>query len=291
MFRNCLVCTDLNDGLQRFVDFVPDLAAGGLKRIVFLHCLSVWADEKMVGVDERKLADARAKLSRALDSVPEGVEVEIEVHFGQLKDAIARWVNARAIEVIVMGTPIDLGVDARIFGSNALEVAKITSTPILVFRPQLLSIFTREELSLRCRHLWREILIPYDDSPAARHKIERMKALSLQHPDAKPSLFRLVWAIESGRSPELDRLHFEEAERKLQAVKADLTAAGFAVEVEVRSGDPLLEVLDAALNDDISAIAISSNSRNLLQAWTIPSLAKEFLSRSWFPLLYFPPEE
>ncbi|NEO51139.1 MAG: universal stress protein, partial [Moorea sp. SIO4A3] len=35
MFQHCLICTDFSDGLYRLVEFVPSLAAGGLKKIIF----------------------------------------------------------------------------------------------------------------------------------------------------------------------------------------------------------------------------------------------------------------
>lgn len=59
MFQNCLICTDFKDGLYRLVDFVPQLANNGLQRIVFLHSISVWQDEKVARVDEEKIAHAK----------------------------------------------------------------------------------------------------------------------------------------------------------------------------------------------------------------------------------------
>ena len=35
MFESCLICTEFSDGLERLAQFVPSLAKGGLKKIVF----------------------------------------------------------------------------------------------------------------------------------------------------------------------------------------------------------------------------------------------------------------
>ncbi len=58
---------------------------------------------------------------------------------------------------------------------------------------------------------------------------------------------------------------------------------------EVRQGDVLTEILEAALMDDVSAIATSSKSLGKLQELSDPSFTRELLHRSWHPIIYFPP--
>jgi hypothetical protein len=75
MFQRCLISTDFADGLYRLVHCVPSFASGGLQRLVFLH--SVWEEGKVTKVDEDKLAQAKDKLSRAWQTIPQGIEVQV----------------------------------------------------------------------------------------------------------------------------------------------------------------------------------------------------------------------
>ena len=93
---------------------------------------------------------------------------------------------------------------------------------------------------------------------------------------------------EEGEIPRIDQ-EAKEAQENLQPVKAELEQLGVKVVAEVRLGNPYEEVLDAALEFDISAIAISSDTLGKLIEWTGRSFAGELMHRSWHPILFFPP--
>ena len=47
----------------------------------------------------------------------------------------------------------------------------------------------------------------------------------------------------------------------------------------------------AALDFDISAIAIATDYRNSLLQWTVRSFANDMMRSSWFPVLLFSPKK
>ncbi len=288
MFQRCLVCTDFSDGLHRLVNFVPDLASGGFQRIVFLHSISVWEGGKVARVDKEKIVAARESLKAALQSVPEGVEVKVEVLSGSPVESILRMVDTYQIDLIFIGTPIRSALEARVFGSTTLELAKATATPLMILRPQLISTYTSEELALRCQHLWRYLLIPYDDSDASQYLINRLKESALNRPGNSVEKCLLLWVIDDGgRQTEISQYRLQAAQQKLAALKTELEALDIAVSCEVRQGNPLHEILAVAINQNISAIAVADSRNNLLDR-LISNVAKEMLHRFWFPLLLFP---
>ncbi|MEM8779224.1 MAG: universal stress protein [Cyanobacteria bacterium P01_G01_bin.49] len=292
MFENCLICTDFQDGLHRLVDFVPNLASNGLKRLVFLHTISAWQDEKAATIDEEKIAEAKKRLSPALENIPDGIEVQVEVLSGKPKDRILALIDKYHINVVFTGMPIRNTLEARIFGSHTLELAPSTPTPLMILRPQLISTYTREELALRCEHLWRYLLIPYNDGQSAQYLIDRIKQTIKSQPNDSVQQCLLLWIIDDGgRTQELKDYHLQEAQEKLETVKTELEALNLTVTTEVRQGNPLQEILDAALHYDISAIAVACDYRNSILEWTAPSLANDVVNRSWFPLLYFSPKK
>lgn len=291
MFKTCLICTDFTDGLHRLIEFVPSLGAGGIKRIIFAHSVPLWEEGKVPRVDEEKIAETKQRLSVATSKVPQGMEVEIAVPSGRAAETIPQLIKDYQPEVMFTGTPTRNVVQETLFGSTTVELTKSTTIPLMILRPQLISTYTREELALRCQHLWNYLLIPYNGGEAAQYLIEEIKRYADNKPDNYPKKCMLVWVITSGGRREIPiEYKRQEAEEKLSQVQKELESCGIEVNLEIRTGNPLNEILDAALTFDISAIATAAVNRSALVNLTSPSFANEILRHSWFPVLFFSPK-
>jgi nucleotide-binding universal stress UspA family protein len=288
MFQRCLICTDFTDGLQRLVYFVPSLAKSGLKEIVFLHSVPVWEEGEVPRVDQEKIAQVKESLSPALQNIPAKVTVKVEVPSGEPLETIPKVVADYGIDVILTGTPLRSSWQEKIFGSTSMELAKSVDVPLMIFRPQLISVYTEEELDLRCQHLCRYLLIPYNDEKTAHYLVERIKDYAAKRPENSLQKCLLVWVIDdTARSSILIEHRIQEARSKLTQIKAELEALDLEVEVQVRIGRPLNEIIEMAYVYDISAIAVAADRDHGLLEWTVPSFSQEVLHRSWFPLLFF----
>jgi nucleotide-binding universal stress UspA family protein len=288
MFKSCLICTDFADGLHRLVNFVPDLAQAGLTKIVFFNSVPLWQEGEVPRIDEEKIQKAKNRLNSATANIANGVEVQIEVLSGKPLDTIPRVLKNHPVDVIVTGTPIRSFLQEKCFGSTSVGLAKLTDKPLTIIRPQLITTYTTEELKLRCQHLWQYLLIPYKDGQSGRYLIEQVK----KYADSSLKKCMLISVLEEGgRTPMLAEHRLQEAREKLAAIQAELEALGLEINTEVRQGNPLHEIMDAALEFDITAIAIATNNRNTLLQWTAPSFANELMRRSWFPIVYFPPRK
>lgn len=289
MFKRCLICTDFTDGLDRFASYVSSLSASGLNYIVFLHSVPYWEEGEIPHVDEPKVEAAKKQLQVALENIPDGVEVKVEVPNGKPSDTIPRIVQQDNIEVVLAGTPIRSFLQEKVFGSTSLTLARSTSAPLMIFRPNHISVYTKEELELRCQHLWRSLLIPYNDSTAAQYLVEQIKKYVKQDGTSTVEKCILFWVIqEGGRLPQQTlEARKQEAEKRIAQVQKDLESLGLQVETQVEIGSPLLEMVKAVMNEDISAIAVGSDDRGGLLQWTLPSFANEVLRSSWYPVLFF----
>ncbi len=267
MFKSCLICTDFTDGLYRFIDCVPDLAQSGLNKIVFFHSVPLWEEGEVPRIDEEKVEKAKQRLQKAVENVPDSVEVEIEVISGKPLDTVPRVLKTHPVDVIMTGTSIRSLAQEKFFGSTSAGLAKLTSQPLNIIRPELITTYTREELALRCQHLWRYLLIPYNDSDTARYLIEEIKKYAKDRPENSLKQCMLMSVIDdSGRKSVLAEQRTKEAEASLQSVKAELEELGIEVNTLVKIGSPLEEITMAALDFDISAIAIATDYRNSLLA-------------------------
>ena len=291
MFQRCLICTDFSDGLYRLVEFVPSLAAGGIQQIIFLHSVPLWEEGEIPRIDQEAIDKARDRFQTSLKNVPEGVEVKIEVPSGRAIDTIPKVAKQYKPDVILTGMPIQSLLQETLFGSTASGLVRACVTPLLIVRSQLISTYTREELDLRCKHLFRYLLIPYDGSNPSKYLVQKVKEQAQNRPDNSLEKCMLLWVVDEGGRREVPKdYQVKEAQEKLQLVKAELEQLSLQVNAEVRLGNPYEEIMDAALEFDISAIAISSDNLGKLIEWPVRSFAGELMRRSWHPVLFFPPQ-
>ena len=293
MFQSCLICTDFTDGLYRLTDCVPNLAQSGLKKIVFLHSVPLWSEGEVPRIDEEKIDEAKKKLQKAVDNAPDNVDVQVEVLSGKPLDTIPRALKKHQIDVIMMGSPIKTLAQEKVFGSTSAGLAKLTNQPLNIIRPELITTYTLEELDLRCRHLWRYLLIPYNDSKTARYLIEEIKKYAQDRPEDSLKQCMLITVIDdSGRRASLvAEQKIKDAEASLEKVKAELEALDIEVNTLVKQGNPLKEIALAALDYDISAIAIANDYENSIIKWTVRCFANDMMRSSWFPVLLFSPKK
>ena len=292
MFKSCLVCTDFSDGLHRLVNFVPDFAKAGITKIVFFNSVPLWEEGEVPRINEEKIAEVKERFNSAIKDIPEGVEVKVEVLSGKPLDTIPRVLKTHPVDVILTGTPMRSFLQEKCFGSTSVGLGKLTDIPLTIIRPQLITTYTTEELSLRCQHLWQYLLIPYKEGKAARYLIEQIKQQVEKYPNSSLKKCMLISVIEEGgRTSMLNEHRISEAEEKLTSVKAELEELGLEVNTAIRQGNPIQEIMDAALEFDISAIAIATDYRNTLFEWTAPSFANDLMRRSWFPVVFYSPKK
>jgi len=292
MFQSCLICTDFSDGLQRLVNFVPQLKQSGFSKIVFFHCVPLWQEGEVPRVDDEKVEEASQRFQKALGNVDADIQVEVEVISGKPLDTIPRVLKKHPVDVMMIGTPIRSLLKEKFFGSTSTGLSKITEKPLAIIRPQLITTYTTEELALRCQHLWQYLLIPYKEGKAGRYLIDRIKDQVQNNPHSSLKSCLLMSVVEEvGRASILKDLHLKEAEEKLAVVGAELESLGIEVITEVRQGNPIQEIMSAALEFDITSIAIAHDYKNPLLQWTAPSFATDFIRRSWFPILFFSPKK
>ncbi|MBD2578151.1 universal stress protein [Oscillatoria sp. FACHB-1406] len=289
MFTRSLICTDFSDSLDRLTRFVPQLAHGGLRQIVFVHSVPLWEGGQIPHIDEEKVEKAKVRLNEALSDIPEGIEVIVETPSGRPVDTLPKLVGKYQSEVVITGSSIRNLLQEKVAGSTTLELTRLTATPLMILRPQLISTYRSPELALRCENLWSYLLIPYNDGDTARYLLDRVKNCLEKSQQGTSTQCMLLWVVDDGQKNIPVEYRIQEAEQKLAAAKVELEALGVAVQTQVRTGTPFLEIIKTAGEFDISAIATSHLTRGALLDWTVPSIANEILRRSWFPVLFFPP--
>lgn len=287
MFQRALICTDFTDGLQRLTHFVPNLAASGLQQIIFFHAIPLSEEREIPKVYEAEIAAARDRLYANVKDVPAGVEVKIEIRTGKPGDTILKIAQANNSDLIILGMPTRSLLEEKLFGSTTLDLCQRNAKPVLILRPQLISAYTTEELALRCQHLNRYFLLPYNGAEASDALVSTVKQMAQDRPAHSLESCLLCWIFEEQGLRGLPPKYSEtEAAQKLDAAKRELEQVGLKVTTELRRGDPVEGIMDVALEHDISAIVVTAK-QNWLK-WSVRGLAEELLRGSWHPILYLP---
>lgn len=288
MFKRVLISTDLSDGMLRLGKFLPSLAAGGMEHIAFVHSVPLWTKGQIPREDTEKISLARDRLKGILNEVPDGLQVEVEVLSGNPTENILKAAERYKSEVMILGASYRNLLSEKLFGSTTLELSGRTNIPMMTIPTALISPLTSEELDLRCRHLFGYILLPYADSQASGVLIKEFKRYAQNRPPHSLERCMLAWVIDAGVLRKVPKDYkLKEAYEKLAPIQAELEAIGLQVDVEVRLGEPLLDILDLAQMSDICAVALASNSLGKILDW-FPSFAAEVLRRSCEPVIFFP---
>ncbi|MBW4667434.1 MAG: universal stress protein [Cyanomargarita calcarea GSE-NOS-MK-12-04C] len=289
MFQRVIICTDFSDGLHRLSHFVSSLALTGIKQIVFLHVVPLWEKGIIPRVDSEKIQQAQSRLASSVDESSTDVEVKIEVQSGKPVETILKVAQAYQSELIILGSQSRDLLTEKFVGSTMADLSRKTTIPLLVVRPQLMFAYTSEELTLRCQHLFRSLLLPYNGSKVANYLVQQVKQLAQKQSGKFLEQCTLCWVLEDSDRREIPRkIQPQQASDTLSPIKADLESANLQVETQVLEGHSVTKILEAAAMGDISAIAVSSGTIGKLQEWLVSSFAAELLRYSWYPVLFFP---
>ncbi len=289
MFQRALICTDFTDGMYRLAQFVPSLVAGGFKSLVFFHNMSVESGREIPREDPELLEPARQRLQALLREVPKDVDVTVEVQLGRPSEGILRLAKQHRADIIFLGTPTRTLLEEKLFGSTTASLADKTGVPLVILRPQLVSTYTTAELELRCAHLFRYLLVPYDGTDGGKNLIRKIHQQVKDNPNSVLERVRLLWVIDDNVRRELHGDNpIQQAEKELDRLQAELAALNLVVSTTIVEGNPLEEIMKTAEMHDIGAIATCSRDIGGILRWSAPSLTREILRCSWHPVLFFP---
>ena len=293
MFQHCLICTDFTDGLQRTIHFVSALKKGGFNKVTFFHSVPIWDEGEVPRVDREKITEMKEKLAPALENIPDGMEVNIEVLSGSAAENIIDLTKKYDIDFIITGTPLSNSLQNLLFGSTTAKLTKKVHIPVMVLRPQLIWVYREEELYSRFQNLNDYWLIPYQDHDHDRDLINKVKEYATDKSDQKPPKCLLITTVDDvSRSRLITENNVQEAKQKLAKLKKELESVGVEVETIVKTGSHLEIVFETALTYNISAIAVANDRDSKLidriLDLTVGNDSSNLLNCSWFPLVYFP---
>lgn len=136
------------------------------------------------------------------------------------------------------------------------------------------------------------VLVGFDDSEqstgALEHALERfpdgrVTVLHVADPEASREV---TDEHESGPGDVRDRT-LDRAENLLDEAREVAAERGRRIETEVRSGDPVTEIVDYAAERDVDHVVVGSHGRDGLVQFLVGSVAENVVSRSPVPVTVY----
>lgn len=232
----------------------------------------VWADI------ERSLAnvaeDARKILARHWP------DAEVRVIDGPVVDAILSHAERIGARVIVLGSQGHGAIARLLLGSTSLGVVRGMRDAALVVRGHPRGVT--------------KVAVGFDGSTAARHAVTFLAGLDapaggqvtlvrVLQPTRLPSVGRLPAAARQAvlsQAAAVDAAEEKKAAREAETAAAELRRAGWKVDVVLRKGEPLSELLAATKRAHAQLLAVGARGHSAVERLLLGSVVEGALHRS-----------
>ncbi len=203
------------------------------------------------------------------------ITVEYQVRSGRAVEQIVQAGEETGCQLLVMGTQGRSGFDRLFLGSVAEAVIRRAPSPILTVRPGVHAIPKPLET----------IVCATDFSPHAKAAVQVARELARSH-GARLVLTHVVEASVVPSSAFV-RAEFESADAALDGVRRRIEGNDlkFAVEPQLRNGDPASEILAAATSTSSDMIVMGTHGRSGLDRFLMGSVAETVMRQATCPVL------
>ena len=294
MYKRMLVPLDGSELAEVAFNYVKNLACSLTGIDVFL--LHVYSPEErgLVPKHWAYIEQAADTISRRLESVQEtGVQSRAravkalgELAMGNPADEILRYADRNDIDLILMATHGRSGVSRWAMGSVAYKVLRASKAPVWLIRAGIAEEIIEDRLPIRT------ILVPLDGSKLAESVLPHVETLAKQWADGQVEVVLLRVCqppvISSDYPPDMplsweEHVELETAKCKIEAgpylaeIEKRLKEAGIKVHKEVPVGKPADAIINYALSNHVSLIAMITHGRSGISRWAYGSVAEEVM--------------
>lgn len=299
--KRILVPLDGSDLAEQAIPFAAALAVGGVD-LIFVHVASsVEPIRDLIGrvavqpgevedVEVDRWSDALRASAKRWPGL-ETANIDYVVSIGDYATEILNVAQERECDLIVAASRGRGAVGRLAFGSVVDRLARATSIPILIVRPQ-------DAAAEIGTPTIRRIVVPYDGSelaagafPVAIALAKRLSAeVHLIHALNPTAMAPMAVPMEPYYSADVyDQLLTEmetQARIDLENAKALVEAAGLTATYELVNGSPYEVIAERVFAEDI--IVMTSHGRSGIRRWLIGSVAEKLVREGPVPVVLVP---
>jgi len=288
MFHKILCPTDLSEYASAMVACLPELKAAGLRHVVLLHAINPrWLAVNGVGSNLREALHneaMRALTAAQADLASADITADVIIEVGPPAQVILAVADAQDVDAIVIGAHGRSHLEEFLLGGEVAKVVRTSRRPVLVQRFELLRSLDLVECKRLCAQTFQRVLYPTDFSDHAQAAQETIKAL---HGVVEEVIVLHVQDERAMRHRSAEQLaEFDRIDReRLEAICADLAAAGIRARARLEHGVPFERITATTGEEGASSIVIGSRGRSAIAEWLLGSVAENVIRHASVPVL------
>lgn len=208
---------------------------------------SMGTPDASLALEVEQFEDAQAR-TREFSNSPElaGLKTTLVVEQGEVEEEIARVVEERDVDLVVLSTHGRTGWKRLLMGSVSESLFRKLSCPVLTVGPSLAEKFSREFPLKR-------VLFPVDFSEESRSVFPFVASLASQH--GCELVLVHVLPEETATNPDAKRLA-EPLRKDMESVYSPYLQKGCKAEFAIDFGDPVERILNLAETGNVDLIAM-----------------------------------
>ncbi|MGY6412377.1 MAG: universal stress protein [Alkalilacustris sp.] len=283
MYPTALVALDLSPAEGPMLDCLGDLRDLGVARAILTHVIRVgYAQGAGFGheAEYRDWLEGRAAPLRAA-----GLDVAIDIRAaGQPADEILAAAAEHSADLVVIGSRGQSQLRGLFLGSTAREVIRRADRPVRLEWINATPEGTAAACARACTGRLERLLLATDFSPAAAPAEAAAVALASGR---RVDLVHVVTEADRARLPRWPAM----ARGGLDAIAAEVAAAGGSAEVHLLEGPPPQVIAELAEARDAQLIVVGKHGQGRLQSALIGSTAATLCEIARRPVLISPPQD
>ena len=280
MYTTALVALDLSPAEGPMLDCLADLRDLGVARVILTHVIRLgYAQGAGFGHEDayRDWLETHAAPLRAA-----GVDIAIDIRAaGQPAEAILTAAAEHGTDLIVIGSRGQSMLRGLFLGSTAREVIRRADRPVRLEWINATAEGTAEACARTCTGRLERLLLATDFSPAAAPA--EAAAIGLAS-GRRVDLVHVLTETDRTRLPRWPAM----ARAALDAIAAEVTAAGGTAETHLPEGTPSEAIARAAEGCDAQLIVVGKHGQGRLQSALIGSTAAALCEIAQRPVLVVP---
>jgi len=287
MYEKIVIASDLSEATNIVINSVQNLKQMGSREVILFHSLDIKCLDALqydlTKFGEQLLFEQEELLKR------HGFSVKVEIGTDGIIRDLCRIVEEENASLVVIGTHgRGMAFDA-LLGSEAHKIMHAARFPLLMIRLQWVEGGGVQKCAADCLSFSNKILYATDFSDTAQRAfshLEKMVELgahrvSLLHVQDRRRMEKsLLWQWVEFNAIDLQRL---------EMLKSSLMAKGAReVDILLKYGIPVAEILKVAKEDDYSFMIMGSQGRGYVKESFLGSVSNNVVRQASLPVLLIP---
>lgn len=283
MFSKILYSTKFEEFSLPILKSLTCLKAGGLKEVVLLHVIDkdilYTMHRSGFPVDEKQMIKSAQK---QLDSysdylISHEIKVKTKIVTGSIVSAIIKTSTVEKVTLIIAGRQRRDILGELFIGSTTDRIIRQSSVPVLVAKYGILLETPGEKAEQYCAQMFKKVMYPTDWSTNA----ERVKEILPSLKAVGVSEIIAVHVIE----PHTPLKESEASSYRMEILGKELKEMGFSVKTLLIEGQPYKEIIQLAMDEGVSLIAMGTHGMGKVEGILWGSVSQRVVEYCEKPVL------